>query len=105
MPGVPMKRATKTSAGRRYTSGGAPASARRCLPDRPAQLRLAEPSQLERERDVLARGEVGVQGVILEHHRNIAVGGSEQRDVAVADKDLARVRALETGDGAQGRRL
>jgi hypothetical protein len=48
---------------------------------------------------------VGVERVVLEHHRDVAVRRRQVRDVAIPDADLARGHLLEAGDAPQGRGL
>ncbi len=55
--------------------------------------------------DVLQNGHVREQGVGLEHHRHVAVGGRKLGHVAAADQDLALGRHLQPRDHAQGRGL
>ena len=64
---------------------------------------------LEREGDVLEHGHVRPDRVALEHHPDVArVGGHEAagaRQDASVQRDRAALRALETGEAAQRRRL
>ena len=55
--------------------------------------------------EVLPHGHVRVERVVLEDHREVAIGGLEPRDVALADQDPAAGHLLETADRAQQRRL
>ena len=48
---------------------------------------------------------VRVEGVVLEHHRNVAILGFLAGDVLVADEDAAAGDFLKPGDAAQGRGL
>ena len=57
------------------------------------------------ERHVLEHGHVRVERVALEHHRDVALGRRQVRDVAAVDQDLTGGRLLEPGDHAQRRRL
>src|SRR5213083_2762164 len=77
----------------------------RRLPDAPLDLRPRYTPHLERERDVLAHGEVWVEGIGLEDHRDVAVGGRGLGHVAIADEDLPRGGILEARDAPQHRRL
>src|SRR6185503_15431382 len=54
---------------------------------------------------VLANGEVGVERVALEHHRDVAVLGVEVVHHPAGDRDLAAGDVLEAGEHAQQRRL
>ena len=57
------------------------------------------------EQDVLRDGQMREQRVALEHHRDVALGRRQPRDVAVGDHDAAAVGRLESGDQAQRGRL
>ena len=57
------------------------------------------------ERHVLEHAHVRVERVALEHHRDVALGRRQLRDVAAVDQDRAGGRLLEAGDHAQRRRL
>jgi hypothetical protein len=48
---------------------------------------------------------VRVERVVLEHHRDVALGRLEVVDDAAGDRDLAAGDLLEAGDHAQQRRL
>ncbi len=52
-------------------------------------LRLRHPGETQREGHVLRDIHVGVESVILEHHRDVPVLGIEAADLAIADPDLA----------------
>ena len=56
---------------------------------------------LQGEGHVVGDGHVGVQRVVLEHHRDVAVLRRDVGDVAVADEDLAVVDLLEPREHAQ----
>ena len=64
--------------------------------------RLAQP---QAERDVLRDVEMRIEGVILEHHRDVAVFRRERVDDAVSDRDRAVGDLLEPCHHAQRRRL
>ena len=66
-------------------------------------LRHARDSQWER--DVRRHGEVWVQRVVLEDHRDVAILRRDVGDVTVADEDRSGVGLLEPGEHAQRRRL
>ena len=57
------------------------------------------------ERDVLVDGEVRVERVALEHHRDVAVARRHVVHDAVADHDAALADVLEPREHAQRRRL
>ena len=61
--------------------------------------------QPQRERDVLVDGQVRVEGVVLEDHREVAVPGREVVHDPVPDQHLARGDVLEADDHPQQRRL
>ena len=72
------------------------------LVDALVDLVLGDVAQGQTEGDVLVNGHVGVQGVVLENHRDVAVFGRNLVDQAVADVELAAGDGLKTGDHAQG---
>jgi hypothetical protein len=63
--------------------------------------RLGGAAQPHAEADVLLDGHVGVQGIVLEDHRHVAVLGLLIGDHPVADGHLAVGDLVETGDHAQ----
>ena len=71
----------------------------------PVALRARDVRHLEREGDVRGDGQVRVERVVLEHHRDVAPLRRQVGHVAVADVDGARVDLLEAGEHAQRRRL
>jgi hypothetical protein len=77
----------------------------RGLLDALVDLRLRLAGDLEREAHVRGDRHVRVQRVVLEHHRDVAVGRVDVGDVAVADADRAAVDRLEAGQHAQRGRL
>ena len=77
----------------------------RDVSDAALDLLLRGLPHLEPVGEVLGHGEVGVQSVVLEHHRDVTVTGSEPGDLAVADPDLAVADLLESGEHAKQRRL
>jgi len=68
-------------------------------------LRPGRAAHLEAERHVFLHREVGVEGVVLKHHRDVAVAGSDVVDEAIADADLAAGHLLEAGHHAERGRL
>ena len=74
-------------------------------PTRDCPLLLRDAAQLEPEAEVLLDRHLGVERVVLEHHRDVAVARSEVGDVAVADQDSSLGDLLEPGDHAQKGRL
>ena len=64
-------------------------------------LRLGGLAQLEAEGHVVKHGHVRIQGVVLEHHGDVAVLGSHIVDQTVADIKLAAGDFLQTGHHAQ----
>ncbi len=77
----------------------------RHLGDAPLALALLHARDLEREADVRRDGEVRVERVVLEHHRDVALLRRVVRHVAVADQDRAGVDLLEPREHAQRGRL
>ena len=67
--------------------------------------RLRRLRELERERHVLLDGHVRVEGVVLEHHGDVAVLGRDLVDHPPADRDLALGDLLEPGHHPQQRGL
>jgi hypothetical protein len=63
---------------------------------------MARPSAT---RHVLLDGLVGVQRVVLEHHRHVAVARVDVGDVVAADPDAAFRGSFEPGDHPQRCRL
>ena len=57
------------------------------------------------EGDVLIHGHGREEGVVLEHHTDVALFNRDMGDVLVLDDDGALNRLNEAGDGAQGGRL
>ena len=70
-------------------------------PDALVDRRLRRLGELERERHVLAHGHVRVEGVVLEHHGDVAVLGRDLVDHPAADRDLALGDLLEPGHHPQ----
>ncbi len=68
-------------------------------------LAARQPAHGERHRDVLASGQVRIEGVGLEDHRNVAVGRRRPGHFLAADDDLAAVGMIEAGEDAQQRTL
>ena len=75
----------------------------RCHATRDVALR--DPPHLERERDVLAHGEVRVQRIILEDHRDVTLRRRVVGNDPVADEDFPGRRLFQAGDAPQRRRL
>jgi hypothetical protein len=71
----------------------------------PGDLLLGRLAHLEAEGEVLPHAHVGVERVVLEHHRDVAGAGRGVGDVLAADLDHALADLLEAGDHAQQRRL
>ena len=59
----------------------------------------------QREQDVVARGEVRIERVVLEHHRDVARARTERRHRAIVEEDLALAHRLDAGNHLQRRRL
>ena len=54
--------------------------------------------------EIVAYGEMGIEGIALEHHPDMPLAGREPRDFLAADPDLAVIESLQSGDDAhQGR--
>ena len=67
----------------------------------PADLVLRHPRHLEAERHVVAHRHVRVEGVVLEHHRDVAVARRQPGHHPVVDPDLAVGDRLEAGHHPQ----
>ena len=61
--------------------------------------------ELERKCHVLVHRHVGIQGVALEHHGDVAVLGSDVVDALAVDEHVTRGDVLQTGDHAHRRGL
>ena len=70
----------------------------RHLVDAAADLLLRCLAHAERVAEVLSRGHVRVQRVVLEDHGDIALAGRYVGDVAVAERDPAVAHVLKAGD-------
>jgi hypothetical protein len=68
-------------------------------------LRLGQLGDLQAVGHVVVHAHVRVQGVVLEHHRDVALGRFEPVDDPPADRDLAAADLLQPGDHAQQRAL
>ena len=76
-----------------------------CFLDALVDLVLGELADPEPEGHVLVDCHVGIQGVVLEHHRDVAVLGRDVVDELVVDEKLALGDVLEAGDHPQRRGL
>ena len=63
----------------------------------PAQLRLAA-QILQREEDVLAHGQMRIEGIILENQTDAALFGRQSGHIVFAEEDLARCRRFKPAD-------
>ena len=68
-------------------------------------LGLGRVTDAETEPEVLAHAHVRIQRVVLEDHRDVAVGRRQLGDLAIADRDRPVRDLLEAGDHAKQRRL
>ena len=71
---------------------------------RSTRVRISASANLSRaqaEGDVLEHVQVGVEGVVLEHHGDVAVARAHAVDGLAVDRDRAAVGVLQPGDGAQ----
>ncbi len=59
----------------------------------------------ERMLEIAPHAHVGIEGVVLEDHRNVALARCQVGDVLVADEDRAVRDLFEASDHAQKRRL
>ena len=75
------------------------------LVDPLAHLRRGQPLGPQRERQVVPGLQVRVEGVELEHHGDVALGGPQVVDQRAADADVARRLPLQAGHGPQRGRL
>jgi len=71
------------------------------LADPAGPLLLGHVLHLQREAHVLRDGLARVQGVVLEHHRDVPVLGRHESDVLLADLDAPAVQRLQAGQHAQ----
>ena len=78
---------------------------RRGLVHPPVDLGLRGGPHLQAEGHVLPHGEVGIERVVLKHHRDVAVAGGHVVDHAAADRDLAGGDLLEARHHPQGGRF
>ena len=69
----------------------------RCLFDARLDIALGQAANLQAIRHVVEHAHVRIERVVLEHHRDVALGGLQFVDDAVANPHLA------TGDGLQAR--
>jgi hypothetical protein len=67
----------------------------------PGPLLLGHALHLQREAHVLRDALARVQGVVLEHHRDVPVLGRHEGDVLLADLDAPAVQRLQPGQHAQ----
>ena len=74
-------------------------------PHRRFDLGLRTAGHLQPEAHVLRDVHVRIERVVLEHHRDAAIGRLEMRDVAVVDDHAAGGDRLEPGDDPEQRRL
>ena len=56
----------------------------------------------QREGQIVAHGQMGIEGILLEHHRHIALRRGVVDDRGPADADIALVGTLQPGNQAQG---
>src|SRR5690606_3853725 len=70
--------------------------------DAAVDLGAGESAHAQGEGQVALDGEVGVEGVGLEDHGDVAVARGEAGDVAAGDGDAAGGGVLEAGDHAEG---
>src|SRR6266508_1119331 len=77
----------------------------RRLPDEPVDLGSGELSDLQAELQVLADSHVGIEGIVLEDHGDVAVLGGKVVDNPAADLDPALGNLFEPGDHPQSRGL
>src|SRR5579875_450074 len=63
-------------------------------------LVLVEVAELEAEGHIVEDAHVGIEGVVLEHHRDVAIFGIDTVDHAVPDVDFAVARLFQSRDHA-----
>src|SRR5262249_21411638 len=68
--------------------------------DARANFRLRKLAQSQAERHVLEGRHMGVERIILEYHRNVAILRREIVDELAADENVARCHLLKPGDHA-----
>ena len=67
----------------------------------PVDLLLGDLAQLQSEGEVVADRHVWVEGVALEHHRDVPILGGDVVDDPIADAECAARDLLEAGDHPQ----
>src|SRR5471030_2043752 len=60
---------------------------------------------LQWEGEILVHAQMWIQGVALEHHRNVSLARWKLLDLPTIDDDAARGEPLQTRDAAQDRAL
>ena len=75
------------------------------LVDPASGLRFRHAAHLQRKADVLGDAHVREQGIVLEHHADVALEGWKAGHLAIADDDRSARHLLEAGDHHQRRRL
>ncbi len=73
--------------------------------DRGIDLVLRLLGDLERKGNVLGHRHVRIEGVVLEHHRHVALDGIDEVHEPVSDHDLTCIGVFEAGDDAEDRAL
>ncbi|MNX74010.1 hypothetical protein D3C86_1054290 [compost metagenome] len=64
-------------------------------------LRFRAARETQAEGHVLEHAEMRIKRIVLEHHRDTAIGRFDGRDITVVDGDMAAAGLLKTSDHAQ----
>ena len=71
----------------------------------PLTVAAVDMADVEAEADIVGDGEMGEQGIILEHHADVAAMNRHRLNLLAIEGDGAAIGNDEAGNGAQRRRL